>query len=139
MNTLNKRIIELLEGLGSRFDSQDAYELIESSISAGALIEDRKRILRDRTRQLLKGLKNDDGLRAFENVPVVDEDGITSHQWIQPKLMDLEEAEATVQQTAKIAIRICHKANELARRFTKEGHPIQVPFKWLDEESEISV
>lgn len=132
MNRLDTRILALIEELGPRFRSDDAYRHIIANVSPGAMIEDKARLLIERTRKLLKGAKDDQGRRRFENVPRLSEDGNLSHEWGQPHLFDSSEWNATIDQCVRIAESVGRKANRLTERANEQvGLGRQLPFPWL--------
>jgi len=135
MSGIDERIKELIGNMESRFGSEDLYVYLEKNISSKCLIGNRKKLIRDRARLVLRMWKNTSGRRVVENVPTMDEDGKLHHEWIQPRLMSLDEARTTVDQTAKIGERTCRKANALAHRFQEEsGYQIPLPFPWLEDD-----
>ena len=136
MTTLTKKITEIVyEYPVKNFaSSSDLYTYVRERVTTDDLAANFKSIVNDTTRRVMKTLTDDNGRRVFQNVPLFDDEGNEVHRWIQPRLMNLEEAKATVDQMARIGENTCRKANEMARQFREDQqYQIPLPFPWLDD------
>src|SRR3990172_4950064 len=130
-NALDEKILEIIKELGPQFDSREAYLLVSERVPGHAILDEKQRILTERTRRLLKTARDDSGRRMFENVPDFDEDGNVTHRWAQPRMFGDDDWHACIDQTVRIGESICRKANALTIRANAERNlGRQIPFPW---------